>query len=476
MLFHSFLYIFFFLPVATIIYFVLRKRNYIVISRWWLVVCSIVFYGWSRAWFVGILVLSITANYFFALFIIRFSLTDKKKIILFLAILFNIVVLGIFKYTDFFIDNLNFLAGRHVGSLNIILPLGISFYTFIQIAFLVDTYRGEIKENNFLNYIMTISFFPHLLSGPIIRYKNEALQFQGKESGKVNYKNIAGGLFVFSIGLFKKVLIADNLSLVADAGFNVSNHLPFINAWITSISYTLQLYFDFSGYTDMAVGSALIFNINLPINFNSPYKAVNIQDFWRRWHISLSTFLRDYIYIPLGGSRAGTISTYFNLMATFLVAGLWHGAGWTFLFWGFLHGSALIIHRLWKKTGIAMPPVLAVFITFIFLNCSWIFFRARSLTRALYLLEDMFFFWKIDFSKGLMNGFIRIFNEWHSNNSVVTPLLIFLLAVICFFGKNSNEQLEGFKPEGRYLFATGLLFLVSFFFFAQFNKFIYTYF
>ena len=203
---------------------------------------------------------------------------------------------------------------------------------------------------------------------------------------------------------------------------------------------------------------------------------MDLTDFWRRWHISLSTFLRDYIYIPLGGSRAGTISTYFNLMATFLVAGLWHGAGWTFLFWGFLHGSALIIHRLWKKTGIAMPPVLAVFITFIFLNCSWIFFRARSLTRALYLLEDMFFFWKIDFSKGLMNGFIRIFNEWHSNNSVVTPLLIFLLAVICFFGKNSNEQLEGFKPEGRYLFATGLLFLVSFFFFAQFNKFIYTYF
>jgi D-alanyl-lipoteichoic acid acyltransferase DltB (MBOAT superfamily) len=269
------------------------------------------------------------------------------------------------------------------------LPLAISFFTIQQIAYLVDSYRGETKEYDFLNYALFVTFFPQLIAGPIVHHKEMMPQFSSTDNLTKNHKNIALGIFIFAIGLFKKVVIADSFALWATQGFDVAGGLFFWEAWATSLSYTFQLYFDFSGYTDMAIGTALLFNIKLPINFNSPYKALDIQDFWRRWHITLSRFLKDYIYIPLGGNRKSSVSMYTNLLMTFILGGIWHGAGWTFVFWGLLHGLALVIHRFWKKLGFTLPAFLAWFITFNFINIAWVFFRAKEWSDAMKVLSGM---------------------------------------------------------------------------------------
>ena len=248
----------------------------------------------------------------------------------------NLALLGYYKYTDFFIENINVLFHADYALYHLVLPLGISFFTFTQIAYLVETYRGKVFQHHFLSYILFVTYFPHLLAGPIIHYENMMPQFLDRSLQKINYDNVVRGLFLFSLGLCKKVLIADSLAEWANAGF-VAAHtttLTMMEAWITSLSYTFQLYFDFSGYTDMALGVSLMLNIRLPINFNSPYKASSIIDFWRRWHITLSHFLRDYLYIPLGGNRKGTIRKMTNILSTMLLGGLWHGAGWTFVLWG----------------------------------------------------------------------------------------------------------------------------------------------
>ena len=290
----------------------------------------------------------------------------SKKSILIFGIVANLSLLGYFKYADFFIENFNIVAQTNINLFNLLLPLAISFFTFQQIAYLVDSYRQETKEYDFLNYALFVTFFPQLIAGPIVHHSEMMPQFANKWNAVKKYKNIALGLFIFSIGLFKKVVIADTFAVWASAGFDTATTLNLFEAWATSLSYTFQLYFDFSGYTDMAIGIALLFNIKLPINFNSPYKARNIQDFWRRWHITLSRFLRDYVYIPLGGNKISSFRTYSNLLATFVIGGLWHGAGWTFIFWGFLHGMALVIHRAWSNLGFKMWTWLAWLITFNF--------------------------------------------------------------------------------------------------------------
>ena len=257
-----------------------------------------------------------------------------RKEVLTIGIVANLLLLGYFKYSDFFITNINSVLNTDMSLLHLALPLAISFFTFQQISYLVDSYRKETHEYDFLNYALFVTFFPQLIAGPIVHHKEMMPQFANVRNKVKNYRNIAIGLFIFSIGLFKKVVIADTFALWATAGFDNAEVLTLLEAWATSLSYTFQLYFDFSGYTDMAIGIALLFNIKLPINFNSPYKALDIQDFWRRWHMTLSRFLKDYIYIPLGGSRKGNYRTYTNLMGTFIIGGLWHGAGWTFVFWG----------------------------------------------------------------------------------------------------------------------------------------------
>jgi D-alanyl-lipoteichoic acid acyltransferase DltB (MBOAT superfamily) len=295
-------------------------------------------------------------------------------------------------------------------------------------------------------------------------------QFASKWNWVKRYKNIAMGLFVFSIGLFKKVIIADTFSVWATNGFAHAESLNLIEAWGASLSYTFQLYYDFSGYTDMAIGAALLFNIKLPINFDSPYKAKDIQDFWRRWHITLSHFLRDYIYIPLGGSRVSEPRVYSNLLITFLLGGLWHGAGWTFVFWGFLHGIALVIHRIWKKLGFTMNVILAWFITFNFINIAWVFFRAKNFSDALNILHSMFDIHKLYVSEQFASvlQYLTHISIYSFSNRTYHFMYEFNIAwallggfILVLFFKNSMELMNSFKINKKYLFLTILYFIIA---------------
>jgi len=308
-------------------------------------------------------------------------------------------------------------------------------------------------------------------------------QFANTSNLVKKYKNIALGIFIFSIGLFKKVVIADTFATWATNGFDKAEVLNLIEAWATSLSYTFQLYFDFSGYADMAIGAALLFNIRLPINFNSPYKATDIQDFWRRWHITLSRFLKDYIYIPLGGNRLGSFRTYSNLMATFILGGLWHGAGWTFIFWGFLHGLALVIQRVWQKLGFRLWTWLAWFITFNFINIAWVFFRAKEWDDAMKVLGGMFsldnvvihpmFESKLLFLKSYGVTFAGMFENISGSREIIIWILAGFFLILFF--KNSNQWEKDFKANRKialftaFLLAFGILSLTKVSEFLYFN-------
>ena len=396
MIFSSPKFILLFLPIAFLGYFFLNRHRLVLAGKAWLVIVSLFFYAYWNIAYLPLLLVSILFNFALGSVLSRDPLPDhtdhyrlSPRLVLAGGITANLALLGYFKYADFLIDNINILFNVGFISPHLLLPLGISFFTFTQIAYLVDSYRGEAKEYDFLNYALFVTFFPHLIAGPILHHREMMSQFKSRWNLAVRYRNIALGLFVFSIGLFKKVVIADTFAIWANAGFDNAAPLDFFSAWATSLSYTFQLYFDFSGYCDMAIGSALLFNIWLPINFNSPYQALNIQDFWRRWHITLSRYLRDYLYIPLGGNRCSTPRVYFNLMATFVLGGLWHGASWMFVIWGALHGLALVVHRAWSELGLRMPKAMAWLLTFNFINITWVFFRAGTFDDALRVVGGM---------------------------------------------------------------------------------------
>lgn len=365
-------------------------------------------------------------------------------------------MLVFFKYADFFISNVNQISNLNISFLRLAIPLAISFYTFQQITYLVDTYRNEIKDNNFLSYCIFITFFPRLLMGPITRYNEVMPQFQFVEQKNVNYRNMSLGLYLFFIGLCKRVVIADTFGIYVDLGYETTQSLSLAEAWITSFSYTFQIYFDFSGYTDMAIGTAYFFNIKLPLNFNSPYLAVNIQDFWRRWHITLSRFLRDYIYIPLGGNRKGEIVTYINIMITFLIGGFWHGAGWTFIIWGGIHGAALCINRSWHKFNIRVSRLLAIFITFNIVNIAWVFFRAKSLHDAINVLKAMI---GLNELKGL-----SVFKGITTLDHAMALLIGSISILMIFTLRNSNTIPQIFQPTRRTVTTMVVLIVISLFF------------
>ena len=368
--------------------------------------------------------------------------------------------------TNFFIENLNLVTNSNIELLHLLLPLAISFFTFQQIAYLVDSYKAETKEYDFLNYALFVTFFPQLIAGPIVHHKEMMPQFANVTNKVKNYRNIALGLFIFSIGLFKKVVLADTLAVWATAGFDTATTLNFFEAWATSLSYTFQLYFDFSGYTDMAIGIALLFNIKLPINFNSPYKALNIQDFWRRWHITLSRFLRDYIYIPLGGNKKGSFRTYNNLMATFIIGGFWHGAGWTFIFWGILHGVALSIHKIWQNLGFKMWTWLAWLITFNFVNIAWVFFRAKEWDDAIKVLVGMFKLFALGHIESILN-FGNLFKP-----DLFLILLLFILIPFILLSKNSYQIVNTINKKRMPILIT-CLFSIALLFLSKKTEFLY---
>lgn len=397
MLFNSYIFIAVFLPVTVAVFFLLGRKGKNKWALGWLVVASLVFYAWSNPVYLAIIAGSILANYYWGMLLSG----RNSRILLGVGIAANLGFLGYFKYANFFVDNFSLATGMVIELHTVLLPLAISFFTFQQIAYLVDAYKKKIPEHSFLNYCLFVTFFPRLIQGPIVYYEEMMPQFARKEIFHFNPQMISVGLTVFIFGLFKKVFIADGLALYATPVFEAARQgyaLSFLEAWQGALAYSLQIYFDFSGYSDMAIGLAYLFGIRIPLNFHSPYKSLNIIDFWRRWHISLSRFLRDYIYIPLGGNRRGEAMRFVNLMITMLLGGLWHGASWTFVLWGGLHGLFLVINHGWIKLRklcgyqqrtFWLGRLFSGSLTFIAVVMAWVFFRADSVPAALRIIGPM---------------------------------------------------------------------------------------
>lgn len=484
MLFSSIEYIFIFLPLTLVIYFLLIKQRLIVASKIWLILTSLFFYAYWNPAYLSILLLSIFINFAIgsSLNNDQFKRKVHKRSVMLFGITLNLLALGYYKYMDFFIQNTNAIFHTHLELMHILLPLGISFFTFQQITYIFDSYKGETSEYDFLNYTLFVCFFPQLIAGPIVHHKEMMPQFQKLKNKVLSHKNLTLGLFLFTIGLFKKVVLADTFSLYVASGFaNNGAHLSIIEGWLVSLAYTFQIYFDFSGYTDMALGAGKMFNINLPINFNSPYKATSIQDFWRRWHITLSRFLKDYLYISLGGNRSGKLNTYRNLFLTFLIGGLWHGASWMFVIWGALHGFALCVHRFFKQFNLQINNKLSIFMTFIFVNFVWIFFRAENLETATNIIKSML---------GL-NGFLipkishlnlNFVNLATHHGASYKEILVFMpiAFIIVFYCKNSNEIMDKInitskKKALKYAVIFASIFLIALIkmVFVEYSEFIY---
>jgi D-alanyl-lipoteichoic acid acyltransferase DltB (MBOAT superfamily) len=403
-LFNSYEFLFFFLPLTVGVFFLLCAGPWPRAAAAWLALMSVLFYGYWSPRYVALLLGSVAANFLAAQLLLRCRarggpLTAYQ--VLTLAVIGNLAVLGYFKYANFFIESVRSVAGIDIPLAAVLLPIGISFFTFTQIAFLVDTYQGKAREANFLPYLLFVTYFPHLVAGPVLHHAEMMPQFARRETYRFQLDNFLSGATIFTIGLFKKVILADGIQpFVAPAFDGGAGHmLTGLEAWGAALAYSLQLYFDFSGYSDMAIGLSRLFNVELPLNFNSPYKSRNIVEFWRRWHMTLSRFLRDYLYVPLGGNRLGLPRRYVNLMLTMLLGGLWHGAGWTFVIWGGLHGLYLVINHAWqalrgrlagpRASGSPWTTAAAVVLTFVAVDVAWVFFRAKSLDAALRMLEAM---------------------------------------------------------------------------------------
>lgn len=391
----------------------------------WLTAASLFFYIFAQINALPVLLLSVAVNYVFACRIVK-----NPKCLPF-GVTFNLLLLGYFKYADFFIANANAVLQTNIEFLNIVLPLGISFFTFSQIAYLVDLSRRNAVLVSFFDYLSAVTFFPQIISGPIIRIGDTAAQIDGKKH-RFSWKNMYAALILFIIGFVKKKL-ADNYSYFVGNLYD-ADEITFVWAWCGSLAYTFQLYFDFSGYCDMGVAIAKMLDIDLPVNFNSPYKSASIQDFWRRWHITLSTWLKNYLYISLGGSRKGLGRALLNNLTVMLLGGLWHGAGWTFVVWGALHGVALCVCRLWKMTGIGLPKAAACLLTFLFVHIAWVFFRANDISQAFDVLSQMF----------CPTNFTL--PHWIVIRKYVPPAVI---GVLCaFFAPNSMKIYEDVKRGG----------------------------
>jgi len=472
MLFNSFEFIFLFLPITLIVFFLIgRKAQYVKqqIPLLWLVLASLFFYGWWKPLNLPLIILSIVVNY--GLGHLLGNVIEKqtlKKATVFLGILFNLALICYFKYANFIVSNVNQVIDTDFHLPSVVIPLAISFFTFQQIAYLVDAYEGQTKEYNILKYMLFVCFFPQLIAGPIVHHKEVLPQFEKSSIYKFSQQTLAIGLTVFVAGLFKKVIFADRIAEYSNLAFTAASQgidLTFSESWVGALGYSLQLYFDFSGYSDMAIGAAYMFGIKLPLNFNSPYKAISIVDFWRRWHITLSHFLRDYLYIPLGGSRKGELRRYSNLVITMLLGGLWHGAGWTFIFWGGLHGMYLVINHLYRSIRKSLGHNLkndgwllrgiGWLTTFVAVVISWVFFRANNFETATSILSSMFGFNGIQlpiflepyfgFLRNLGVGFLG-FTVNVGIGQKYAAFGIFILLLVAWFTPNTQQWMGNYNP------------------------------
>jgi alginate O-acetyltransferase complex protein AlgI len=388
MLFNSYEFAFGFLPVVLAIFGILSSRDWRRACAFFLIAASLTFYAWWNWRYLFLFGFSILFNFGWSLLLVpaegaaNAAGERRRRILLGLGVAVNLALLGYFKYRNFLVDSAGALMGTHWQVPPLILPLAISFFSFEQITFLVSAYRGEPGARDFISYCLFIAFFPHLIAGPIVRYSEIYPQFNRDTRFRLTAANLNDGLMIFAIGLFKKVMIADTFRLIVNPLFDRSAPLAFFDAWGGAFAFALEIYFDFSGYSDMAIGIARMFGVRFPENFDSPYQSRNIIQFWRRWHITLSFFLRDYLYIPLGGNRHGKFRRDLNLFITMVLGGLWHGASWTFVIWGTLHGLYLWTNHIWMERKYHMPDVAAWMLTFLLTTAAWVFFRAPTFSRA----------------------------------------------------------------------------------------------
>ena len=495
MIFNSYEYLIFFVLTFVLGWSLSRQKG---ITLPFILLSSLIFYTYGE--WIGFLVLasSVLINFCLGRALLKNHPTNKK--VLTAGVVFNLLILGYFKYKNFFLGNILAIAGKAFEPEQLILPLAISFFTFQQIAFLVDVYKGKVKSFAFLDYVVFVSFFPQLIAGPIVHYREVSSQIKEKLLQRFQMANAVEGIALICIGLAKKVLIADSLKPFVDPVFayaESSANLWTIEAWGACIAYTFQLYFDFSGYVDIALGSALLLGVRLPLNFQSPYKSSSIIDFWRRWHITLSNFLRDYLYIPLGGSRDGSFRKFRNIFATMLLGGLWHGAGWNFVIWGAWHGSGLCINHglrgLRAYQRIQLPKVVAVSTTFIFVLLGWVFFRADTFVAAKNMIMALNPLSLLEMPTQLRG----ILDHSETRNigltfekSVVLDIrywikgaaIILFAGIISFFAPSSDivaKKIQGFLETRRPIlnttlgFAFGLLFTLCATQFSRVHQFIY---
>lgn len=445
MLFPTYEFCFLFLPITLFTYFILgsycRKPE---VSHLFLVLASWFFYGYFEISYLAILIGSNLFNYVSALALYYFfnrKNTIAAKVTFTGSIGVNLLLLGYFKYYDFFVENINSIFHRNLTVMHIVLPLGISFFIFQQILFLVERYRSRLAPGHFVDYLLFVSFFPQLIAGPIVKYEEIIPQLHEKKHEHPDSENLSRGMYLFVIGLFKKIILADSLAMIADNGYGLTEY-GFCSAWVTSIAYTLQIYFDFSGYSDMARGLARMFNVALPVNFDSPYRSCSIKEFWQRWHITLGRTLRECIYIPLGGSRNGLSVFILATMVTFFLSGLWHGAAWTFVLWGTLYGLIIVFEKLvsWQER---VPRFIRRVTTLFSINFLWVLFRADSIPKALSVYRAMFHVADLDLRQAA-----SLANSFGAGMTSQLGFLILLLAGSClliFAGPNSNQLDKRFR-------------------------------
>lgn len=474
MIFSTYIFVFVFLPIVLLLYFGMSRFVSRKVQHCFIILASLVFYGYNHISYVWIILASVFVNYSLAT-LLQNSIKPKiRKLYFIVAVLFNVGLLGYYKYYDFFFENINNIFDTHFVLKGILLPLGISFFTFQQIAFLIRVKDRAEKVPGLIDYTVFITFFPQLVAGPIVFSQDVMHQYQDDKNRFFNIDNFSQGIFIFVIGLFKKAVIANTLEIFSFNAFYDTSSLSFGSAWLGSLSYTFRIFFDFSGYSDMAIGLAKMMNINLPINFYSPYKSKSITEFWKRWHITLGRSLFVLIYIPLGGNRKGLARTCFNLFAVFFVSGLWHGAAWKYLVWGMAHGVVRVFEKLFDKTLDKISNLIRIFFTFMFVNAAWVLFNAWSLDSGLTMLKKMFMPDRISF-EGI--------GHLAHNNTLAYPefLQIVFIAVVLlisaylvfFYPKNSIDLYNEFKPRKRTAVALSVLFSITVMHFSKVTAFIY---
>lgn len=480
MIFSTYSFVFVFLPLVLILYFGMARFVTRKIQQVFLIAASLIFYGalffngFNNLSYIWLILSSVIVNYSVGLGVQGIRKPISRKIVFIIGILFNIGLLGYYKYYNFFLENVNVVFGTEYVLKYIVLPIGISFFTFQQIAFLIGLWKREEKVPPFLDYTLFIVFFPQLVAGPIVFLKDVLSQYQDEKNRFFNMDNFSKGIFIFIIGLFKKAVIADSIETFAYTVFYNPDVLTFGSAWLGSLAYTFQIFFDFSGYSDMAIGLAKMMNINLPVNFLSPYKSKSITEFWKRWHITLGRSLAVLIYFPLGGNRKGLPRTCFNLFMVFLVSGIWHGAAWTFIIWGIAHGIVRVFEKLFEKPLERIPAFIRIFFTFIFVNAAWVLFRSQTLEDAFTFLKKMFLPESISFDG--IGALAFNANISYPETLAVIYVLVFLAilaAVVFVYPKNSIDKYNEFRPTSKAAVIMALMFSISIVHFSRVGAFIY---